>query len=356
VPTTPLAPQAPAKSKKPANGGGRRASSPASIDSVALDGQASVDMPSAIAFSPDGHLIAAIHDNQQLRLWDATASRLLGGSLLTSTRVCGPVFSPDSRILAFPSSTGQMRFWGVASARSPQSLPVDSPVGSTRIAFSRDGSLVAIARKGSGTSARPVVYSLATFRPRGGQPGGPEFPMNLLRFSPNGTFLAAADAGYQPSSATATFAFWDVTEAQPAARTVNGLAGVGKKIAFSPDSRLLCVVTARRGARPGDGGERQVIHLWDTARDRPAASPVDCLTRRPTAAMEFSRDGRFLATGSSDQSVILWDTATADSAVLPRKLTGSDPVIAFSPDGTTLVTAAPGVLRLWDLRSLEGFR
>ena len=309
--------------------------------------------PARLTFSPDGRLMAVIHDNQQLRLWDAAAVRPLGGPLLTSTRVCGPVFSPDGHILAFPDSAGTMRFWRVTSAGSPQRLPIDSPADSTRIAFSRDGSLVAIARKGSGSSTRPLIYSLTTHRQQGGQPGGAEFPMNLLRFSPDGVFLAAADAGYQPSRAKVTFAFWDVTEAQPVARTVNGLAGVAKKIAFSPDSRLLCVLTRSRGGKPDASGERQAIHLWDTARDRPAgASPVDCVTRRPAAAMEFSRDGRFLATGSSDQSVTLWYTATMDSVALPGKMTGSDPVLAFSPDGTKLATAAPGVLRLWDLHSL----
>jgi WD40 repeat protein len=83
-----------------------------------------------------------------------------------------------------------------------------------------------------------------------------------------------------------------------------------------------------------------------------AADPVKCRTSRRAAALEFSRDGRFLATGSRSQSVTLYDTATRNPMELPREMTGSDPVLAISPDGSGFVTAAPGALRLWNLSSL----
>ena len=317
---------------------------------LTADGESAA--PARLTFSPDGRLLAAIHVNQQLRLWDAAASRPLGGPLLTSTQTVGPVFSPDSRILAFPASTGHLFLWSVENPRSPQRLSVDSPAESTRIAFSPDSSLIAIARKGENGNAKPLIYNLATSRRQGGQLGGTEFPVNLLRFSPNGTFLAAADAGYRPSSAEAALVFWDVTEARPIARTIPGMTGVAKKIAFSPDGRLLAVLEASRDAKPDASAQDQVLHLWDMIRDKPAASPVNCRTSRRAAAVEFSRDGRFLATGSGSQSVTLWYTATGHFVELPREKTGSDPVLAFSPDGTRLVTAAPGALRLWDLSSL----
>ena len=309
--------------------------------------------PARLTFSPDGRLLAAIHVNQQLRLWDAATGQPLGGPLLKSTKTVGPVISPDSRILAFPDSTGHLRLWSVASPRSPQRLSVDSPAESTRIAFSPDSSLIAIARKGENYNAKPLIYNLATSRWQGGQLGGAEFPVNLLRFSPNGTFLAAADAGYHSSSGEAALAFWDLTEAWPVARTVPGMTGVVKKMAFSPDGTLLAVlVGSRDDAKPDVGTRDQVLHLWDITRDRQAADPVKCRTSRRAAALEFSRDGRFLATGSRSQSVTLYDTATRKPMELPREMTGSDPVLAISPDGSGFVTAAPSVLRLWNLSSL----
>jgi hypothetical protein len=50
--------------------------------------------------------------------------------------------------------------------------------------------------------------------------------------------------------------------------------------------------------------------------------------------------------------VTRYDTVTKKPMELPREMTGSDPVLAFSPDGSALVTAAPGALRLWNLNSL----
>ncbi|MGH3871771.1 MAG: WD40 repeat domain-containing protein [Pseudonocardiaceae bacterium] len=67
----------------------------------------------------------------------------------------------------------------------------------------------------------------------------------------------------------------------------------------------------------------------------------------------FSRDGRFLATASSDTTVGLWDvTDPVRPSVLAAPLVGhTDNVysVAFSPDRHTLVTASHDkIVRLWE--------
>lgn len=77
----------------------------------------------------------------------------------------------------------------------------------------------------------------------------------------------------------------------------------------------------------------------------------------PILSAAFSPDGRFVATASFDQKVILWDThAGAELLRLPHPL----PVIgvSFSSDSKRVLTAAPDRARLWDLaaqRELCGF-
>jgi len=62
----------------------------------------------------------------------------------------------------------------------------------------------------------------------------------------------------------------------------------------------------------------------------------------------FSPDGRTLASGSSDNRVLLWDVASGQEL---RSLTGHSKFItsvAFSPDGRTLTTGSyDKTVRLW---------
>jgi WD40 repeat protein len=67
------------------------------------------------------------------------------------------------------------------------------------------------------------------------------------------------------------------------------------------------------------------------------------------SAISFSPDGRWLATGSEDKSIRIWDLSTGRTL---RILTGHTDLIwslAFSPDAKRLASASQdGTLRLWD--------
>lgn len=67
-------------------------------------------------------------------------------------------------------------------------------------------------------------------------------------------------------------------------------------------------------------------------------------------SVAFSPDGRFILSGSSDATIILWETATGR---MLRTITGQGaPVraVAFSPDGRTALSGGGGgTLKLWDI-------
>jgi WD40 repeat protein len=113
----------------------------------------------AVAFSPDGHLLAAGSTDDRIRIWDVQNGTLLHTlSSETMKDVFALAFSPDGRVLASwsdgiaaswtasPSSTPYqaVSFWDVTSGRRLSASNGGLLVGYS-LAFSPDGRMLAVA-------------------------------------------------------------------------------------------------------------------------------------------------------------------------------------------------------------------
>ena len=112
-------------------------------------------------------------------------------------------------------------------------------------------------------------------------------------------------------------------------------------VAFSPD-----------GKRLASGSRDKTVILWDIGSRRALATLAG--HKDLVESVAFSPDGRRLASGSRDRTVILWDV---DSRRALATLAGHKDIVesvAFSPDGRRLASASRDrTVILWDVDSRQ---
>ncbi|HXM36471.1 MAG TPA: WD40 repeat domain-containing protein, partial [Pyrinomonadaceae bacterium] len=221
----------------------------------------------AVAFSPDGSILATGSADATVKLWDI-ASR----QILTTVMGC-----------PLPIAQG---------AQTPSGRGEDSVCSVRALAFSPDGKTLAIGTTDKAVKLWDVVsrQQLAPFT-------GHSDSVTAVTFSPDGKILASG-------SLDRTVKLWDTASRRELA-TLEGHSNFVTAVTFSPDGKTFA-----------SGSLDRMVKLWDTASGKELVKFPGHLDS--VSAVAFSPDGRTLATGSLDKTVNLWFAAT-DTEIADRR-------------------------------------
>ncbi|PSB06107.1 hypothetical protein C7B76_30190, partial [filamentous cyanobacterium CCP2] len=245
------------------------------------------DWVRALSFDSTGNYLASGSDESSIRIWDVQTGECLNILVGHSGHVCSLAFSPDRQTIASSSDDCTLRIWDVASGECLHVL--------------------------AGHCQR--VWSVA--------------------FHPSGSYLVSG-------SEDQTIKLWDLTT-QHCVRTLHGHTGWIASVAFSPDGCYLA-----------SGSHDNTVKLWDAATG-------DCLNtlyghQSWIWSVAFSPQGYLLASGGEDQTVRLWNVQTGRCLKILEGHTHRVWSVAFSPIESVLASGSDDqTVRLWEIEPLRNF-
>jgi WD40 repeat protein len=206
----------------------------------------------ACTFTEDGKRVITLHDNGEVRVWDAAAGKPIKPVLQLPERGTRHL-APDGKTLA-TVGYARLDLWDLATGKLLGTAKLGGSETDVRLAFRADGQMLAVFGPDAGgheevrVLAVPSLKVQATFR---------QDRIRNLLFSPDGKTLLTM-TGESPMK------LWDTTTGKQLA-FVKG-QGAYQTAAFSPDGTLLATAF---GTAMYAGPSSSRVQLWQL----PAAAP-----------------------------------------------------------------------------------
>ena len=287
----------------------------------------------ALAFSPDGALLASGSHDQTIRLWDRQTGQCLKTLRGHTGCIQALAFSPDGTTLASGSHDHTIRLWNRQTNQCVQTLTGHRD-RVLFVAFSPDGKFLV----SGGADDTVRSWLLET----GQCVRHLETNLNwalAIALSPDGQMLATASDGN-------TVKFWQLQTGEG----IGTLPYTRKvwSVAFSPDGRLLATAS-----------EDHTVRLWSVATGECWQTLQE--HTQQVWLVSLSPDGQTLVSASDDGTVRLWNTSTGQGLRTLKTHSNWVLSVAFTDEEERLISGhQDGQIRLWDgatggcLQTLQG--
>ena len=291
-------------------------------------------VPSSIAFSPDGQLLAASTLQQRIWIWRTKDWQLIRTMKVSTGWILSISFSPDGQTLASGCRDHITRLWDVNSGQCLQTLEGHTDMVWS-VCFSPDGQTLA-----SGSWDQTIrLWDITTGQTLQVLEGHTDRVWSVC-FSPDGCILASG-------SRDQTIRLWEIGQSYgQTPQILKGHAGQITSVCFSPDGQTLA-----------SSSDDRTIRLWEMKQAGSQLSKI--LHGHPEGvwSINFSTDGRTLLSGSQDGMIRVWDIASRQTRHILQGHSGRVYSICFNPDDQIIASGGwDKTIRLWEVANSQTFK
>lgn len=286
----------------------------------------------ALAFSPDGAILATGDASGMLRLWPLGSEEMVTTLEAQRRGVRALVYHPDGSSLASGGGDGLVHVFNARDLRLMAWLDTRHRGPISGLAFSGDGTRIVSASQDASILVRDVVtgQKLTTYF-------GHSSDVTAIVTAPESDCAVSGGADRSLQG-------WDLESSEQL------------DFATQP-ARVTTLAMSRDGSRLATAMTDGVVTLRRTTRCRVHTVALRLVHhQRPVRAMVFSPDGKSLFTAGDDKVIVRWDVESGAPTAL---LVGhQEPVLALalSPDGSVLASGGKDkAVRLWKLAETHIF-
>jgi WD40 repeat protein len=302
------------------------------------------DLITDLEYSPDGSTLAAgfgVYDFR-VRLWNARTAEYLGMISDTDFPVDEIVYSPDGKTIAIDAysyiyKAGMISVWNVESGE-PITEINRGYYGLSDLHFSPDGKLLYAIHFDWPIAILiwqiPEKDAIERFEIKG----------NKFALSPDGSELAIV-MFESLESPERILEIWDIHDIHNRQLVQSAVFELGwlDNLMYSPNGRYILFIS------------EEDEHSTITQVEVETLQPVYTFDYESSLNnFDISDNGHYLAAGTEDGTILVWNLRTYELIALTKESSGSRiSGIEFCPDGTCLATVSRDTITLWALEAME---